>query len=93
MTHLRTNPDVTAWLLILAGSLAHECIAASVLDDKMLSHGFARAAKRSPVLTHGLLVMTVLHLLGVVPTRLDAYQGFGIMHPGATLRRVVRRGE
>lgn len=81
---LRNNPDVVMWIAgIFIPAAVFEVWAP---DGKMLSHGFARAAKSHPILTYGLLVLTVWHLLdgafpGLMPERIDIYRGFGIIHP------------
>lgn len=97
-TLIRSNPALTMWCVILGAAAGYEYamilrgLSSDVETGQMLSHLYARSAKHHPVVTHGLLALTVLHLLdgsfpGLLPERCDMYRGFGIIHPATLIRR------
>jgi hypothetical protein len=72
-----------AWLALAGGVAAYDLIAT---DDERLSDGARRYFKSQPVATASMILVTGLHLIGVIPPRCDP---FALSF--AAYRRLLRR--
>jgi len=66
----RIRPADRAWAALVFGVLAYEVMAK---DGEMMSHSYDRWLQRRPVITWGATLLTVSHLLNLLPERLDPF--------------------
>lgn len=62
------------WIAVLGVAGIFEALA---LDGELLSHGIDRALITHPWLTRGVIVVTTMHLLNMIPPRVDPFSVVG----------------